>query len=120
MSPGHKIGYQMLGRQIFCAEMMHSTAGFSLCLFPTMNILTCSKATTRLRSTCPPALLKCQSKPVVFTLTIILVIDLRSISFNHLCLITLTLISQRPCAVVWLMRKSHFWCHVLIKHTVMC
>ncbi len=30
MSPGHKIGYQMLGRQIFCAEMMRSTAGFSL------------------------------------------------------------------------------------------
>lgn len=69
---------------------------------------------------CSPALLKCQSKRAVFTFTIILLIDLRSISFGHWCLITLTLISQRPSADLWLMRKSHFWCHALIKHTEMC
>lgn len=37
---------------------------------------------------CSPALWKCQSKPPIFTFTIILVIDFRSISFDHRCLIT--------------------------------
>lgn len=40
MSPGHTIGWQT-----FCAEMVHSTAGFSLCLYPTMNKLSCSMKT---------------------------------------------------------------------------
>ncbi len=34
--------------------------------------------------------------------------DLKSISFDHWYLITFTSHSQRPCAVVWLMRKATF------------
>ena len=85
MSPGHTIGWQT-----FCAEMVHSTAGFSLCLYPTEYIdMFHEKMFVKDQLiSCSPALWKCQSKPAIFSFTIILVIDFRSISFDHRCLIT--------------------------------